>query len=632
MEHHALAVALFLCLLGVALTAYGAAPEPFWPHDVDHPWDFKPSFKDVAAWEQRAQALRTQTLVAAGLWPMPERTPLNAVIHGKIDRDEYTVEKVYFASLPGHYVTGNLYRPKNRSGKLPGIASPYGHWPGGRFMWRNDADAQKQIDEGAEKTMNSARSPLQARCAMLARMGCVVFHYDTLGNGDSTAIKHREGFDDVEATLRLQSQLGLQTWNSIRALDFLSQLPDVDPSRLAVTGASGGGTQTILLGATDPRPAVSFPHVMVSMSMQGGCVCENAPLLRVGTNNVELASLFAPKPLGMGGANDWTKDIETVALPAAKRVYELYGKPELVDAKHFDFEHNFNQPSREYMYDWMNRHLKLGWESPVHEKPFEPVPPEQLHVFDAEHPMPPDAFDAAAVRKYMTKVSDAQRATMSADDLRKALRAMLVYPLPGESEEDAADGVMVKMPQKWSGRMVVWVNANGTTPPDEKELWRLIDANVAVMTADLPELKPMNVVAKKGTYAGFTLGYNRSPLAQQTVDVLRLINAAKQHDGAKSIDLVGSGPAVLLARAATRSNIANTIIDLGRFDFDQIKEPSDPRIVPGALKYGGVFGFASLCAGGRTVLVDAPHSAIVPGVTVQEAPLDPASTVSRLLE
>src|SRR5215204_6052241 len=210
MDHHALAVALIVCVLGIAMRAHGADPDPTWPHDVNHPWDFKPDFKDRQEWEQRADRLRTQTVVAAGLWPMPEKTPLKPVIHGKIERDEYTIEKVFFASLPGHYVTGNLYRPKNRTGKVPGIASPYGHWPNGRFMWRSDADAQKEIASGAEQTLNAARSPLQARCAMLARMGCVVFHYDMLGYGDSKHIEHRQGFTDAESILRLQSFMGLQ--------------------------------------------------------------------------------------------------------------------------------------------------------------------------------------------------------------------------------------------------------------------------------------------------------------------------------------------------------------------------------------------------------------------------------------
>ena len=92
-----------------------------------------------------------------------------------------------------------------------------------------------------------------------------------------------------------------------------------------MTGASGGGTQTFILCGIDPRPAVAFPAVMVSTAMQGGCTCENAPLLRIGTGNVEFAGLFAPKPLGMTGADDWTKEIATKGLPELKQLYKLLG-------------------------------------------------------------------------------------------------------------------------------------------------------------------------------------------------------------------------------------------------------------------------------------------------------------------
>src|SRR5271165_2685068 len=105
---------------------------------------------------------------------------------------------------------------------------------------------------------------------MLARLGCVVFHYDMVGNSDSMQIKHREGFKDVDAQLRLQTFMNLQTWNSVRIVDFLLTLPDVDPGRIGITGASGGGTQTFMLCALDDRPAVAFPAVMVSTEMQGG--------------------------------------------------------------------------------------------------------------------------------------------------------------------------------------------------------------------------------------------------------------------------------------------------------------------------------------------------------------------------
>src|SRR5438128_6813672 len=371
------------------------------------------------AWETRRKALREQVLVANGLWPMPEKTPLHAVMHGKIDRDDYTIEKVFFASYPGHYVSGNLYRPKASGGrhspeqKHAAVLCPHGHWPNGRFFERGEKEAQAEIANGAEKTMEGARCPLQARCAQLARMGCVVFHYDMVGYADCQQIEHRKGFTDAEAELRLQSFMGLQAWNSIRALDFLSSLPDVDPKRIGVTGASGGGTQTFILCVIDDRPAAAFPAVMVSTAMQGGCVCENCSYLRQETGNVELAALFAPKPLGMSGAHDWTIDIEKKGLPELKALYKLYGAEDHVMAKCFpQFEHNYNQVSRELMYNWFNKHLQLGRPEPVVEKPFVPVPPRELSVYDEKHPRPKDATDAAGLRKYLTEVSDKQLAAI----------------------------------------------------------------------------------------------------------------------------------------------------------------------------------------------------------------------------
>ena len=231
-------------------------------------------------------------------------------------------------------------------------------------------------------------SPAGARARCWRGMGCVVFQYDMVGYADSTAIAHREGFTDTEAALRLQSFMGLQTWNSVRSLDFLASLPDVDPTRIAITGASGGGTQTMILCGIDPRPAVSFPAVMVGDAMQGGCICENTLLLRLHTNNVEIASLFAPKPQGMTSANDWTKDLVNKGFPEIKTIYGLYGAQNNVMAWYRSFEHNYNQVSRELMYNWMNEHLKLGLASPVEEKPFVPVPPKELSVYDAKHPRP----------------------------------------------------------------------------------------------------------------------------------------------------------------------------------------------------------------------------------------------------
>jgi len=168
-------------------------------------------------------------------------------------------------------------------------------------------------------------------------MGCVVFNYDMVGYADSLQLNHRPGvrpeintpenwgFFSPQAELRLQNMLGLQTYNSIRALDFLCSLPDVDPKHIGVTGASGGGTQTFLLCAIDPRPAVAFPAVMVSTDMQGGCTCENACYLRISTSNVEIAALFAPKPLGLTAANDWTREMPEKGFPQLQEHYRMLG-------------------------------------------------------------------------------------------------------------------------------------------------------------------------------------------------------------------------------------------------------------------------------------------------------------------
>ena len=186
----------------------------------------------------------------------------------------------------------------------------------------SEEEARAQIERGEERYLANARHHLQARCAELARRGAIVLHWDMIGYADSRQLDHREGFGDVEAELWGMSHFGLQTLSSIRALDWMLAREDVDPERVAVTGGSGGGTQTFILGAVDDRPAALFPAVMVSTGMQGGCVCENASLLRVGSGNVELAAMAAPRPLGLTGADDWTREIMTRGLPELEVLYD----------------------------------------------------------------------------------------------------------------------------------------------------------------------------------------------------------------------------------------------------------------------------------------------------------------------
>ncbi len=652
-------------------------------HDVDHPWPFDPHFEGKEPWERRRQELRTQILVAEGLWPLPEQATLDPVIHGGINRDGYRVEKVFFASTPGHYVSGNLYRPEKLSGKCPAVLCPHGHWPNGRFMEASEADARKQMEIGAERTMEGARYPLQARCSMLARMGCVVFHYDMVGYADSKPIEHRVGFADAEALLRLQSTMGLQTLNSLRALDFLASLPEVDPRRIAVTGASGGGTQAFLLGAIDDRLAVSFPAVMVSAAMQGGCICENSSGLRVRTNNVEFAALFAPRPQGMTGANDWTKEIETKGLPELKRIYSLYDASDAVMARYFSFDHNYNQVSRELMYNWMNKHLALGRETPVKEQPFVPIPPGELSVYDARHPRPADAADAPALRERLAEASDAQMSGLANEpaEYRKvvlaALRALVVDDLPGRGEVEAthethadlpgnltlvkallgrkgegeAVPFVILKPEGWDGSVVLWVHPDGKSSLFGRDgtpsplASKLLSGRSAIASADLfltgeyvegapPATAPADRTNARfnrvGRYAGSThapyaYGYDRSLLGNRIHDLLSLVRLVEEQPGVKSIRLVAfgkAGPCALLARALSGTAIDRAAIDLDGFDFDQVTDPSEEMMLPGALKYGGIYGFVPLCDFGRTTMFNArktgtfDRAAAVKGVTL----------------
>jgi dienelactone hydrolase len=314
-----------------------------------------PAFKTRAEWEKRAAYLRKQIQFAAGLLPMPEKHALNPQIFGRLERKGYTVEKVLLETMPGFYLGGNLYRPLGRSGPFPAILSPHGHWAYGRL-----------------ENTNIASVP--GRCINLARQGYIVFSYDMVGYDDTVQMPH------VATGKREQlwgfGLLGMQLWDSIRAVDFVESLPDADKSRIGATGASGGATQILMLQAIDDRIKFSAPVNMISSIYQGGSPCENAPLLRVGTNNMEIAALMAPRPMLMvSTTQDWTKNTPRIEFPALKAMYRLYDKEVNVETHEVDAPHNYNRESREAVYHFFAKTLQT---EDFGEKGFTPEKPGDL--------------------------------------------------------------------------------------------------------------------------------------------------------------------------------------------------------------------------------------------------------------
>ena len=311
------------------------------------------------------------------------KTPLNARITGKLDRGDYTIEKVVLETFPGFTLSGNLYRPAKATGKIPGILCPHGHWSDGRV-----------------------NPEVQPRCVRWAKLGCAVFMYDMVGYNDSKPFPHKFLNDRLRHWgLSLPT---LQTWNSIRALDWLTSLPDVDSSRIGCTGESGGGTQTFLLTALDERITVSAPVVMVSDYFQGGCVCENAAGLRHGTDNIEFAALTAPRPLILVGATgDWTKRTVDRVLPAIRGVYTLVGSADRVSAQIFDFPHNYNQTSRNAVYAAMS-HWLFRSDDPAKTKEGEQKleKPEDLWTFNKSNPAPSDRKTPEQLEAYLIAALD----------------------------------------------------------------------------------------------------------------------------------------------------------------------------------------------------------------------------------
>ncbi len=285
-------------------------------------------------WEERKKQLRSCLYEALQL-THPPRMHQEAITTNWRKMDGYEVSNIAIPIFPGLYVNGSLYRPLNIKGKIPVILNPDGHFERQRY-----------------------RADCQLRCAAEARMGAMAFSYDFFAWGESLLqFKSEDHRTPLAQTLQI---LG-----GMRILDYLLSLKEADTTRVGMTGASGGGTQTFLLTALDDRIKVSAPIVMVSAYFDGGCPCEHGrPIHQCagGTDNVELAAMAAPRPqLLVSDGGDWTAHMPEHDFPFLQHIYGYYDATADVENVHLpNDQHDYGLSKRIPMYHFMANRLGLN--------------------------------------------------------------------------------------------------------------------------------------------------------------------------------------------------------------------------------------------------------------------------------
>jgi dienelactone hydrolase len=330
----------------------------------------------LADWQARRATYRQQLLEMLGLSPLPPRGDLKATLSGKVETEKIRVEKIHFQSLPGLYVTANLYLPKVLKGPAPTVLYLCGHL--------------RTVKNGIAY---GTKAGYQHHPAWLAEQGYVALIIDTLEMGEIEGEHHgthRRGM--WWWPTRGYTPAGVETWNAMRALDYLETRPEVDPQRIGVTGRSGGGAYTWFLAAVDDRPSVLIPvagvtdmtnHV-VDGCIEGHCDCM-FQLNTYGWDFSLLAALAAPRPLLLSNSDkDKIFPLDGVQRihRDLKRIYKLYNADDKLGLLITEGPHSDTQDLQVPAFRWLNRWLKkeTGLLSEPALKRFEV---EQLKVFTA---------------------------------------------------------------------------------------------------------------------------------------------------------------------------------------------------------------------------------------------------------
>ncbi|MGD0776335.1 MAG: acetylxylan esterase [Candidatus Solibacter sp.] len=560
---------------------------------ADYKTHFKmPDYTSRKQWEDRRTSLRQQILSAAGLLPMPLKTPLHAKIIRRLAYRDYTIETVLIETLPGYFLGGNLYRPTGETAPAPAVLLPHGHWKRGRLE-------------------DQPSYSVPALGINLARQGYVVFAYDMVGFNDTQQTPHSFGgwLEDLWSF----HPMGLQLWNSIRALDYLQSLPDVDARRIAATGASGGGTQTFLLAAVDERVRYVAPVNMVSAHMQGGDPCEEAPNLRLDTFNVEIAAMIAPRPmLLVSSTHDWTSRTPIEEFPAIRHIYELYGAGDRVQNAHIDAEHNYNRQSRESVYHFLAKNM-WGAHPPASLVDHEVSPPEDQDLLAFPKVGARDLEGYADVFQ-MWKITATLQTQSNSDPAaqREALRYALAaeWPPPPEAVMEGNRIILTRIgkgdrvtgywrPGKGAGVLVVHPGgSNAALRTDVVE--KLMQSGRPVLIVE-PFISNAARVRKQ-RFDDYFLSYNQTDSAERVQDILTGLAFLKDQSGGRpELIGVGDGGIWCVFAAAVAPIAIDVIADLNGFGGSD-EDFRNRFFVPGIQRAGGLSGALKLVNTARGII------------------------------
>mgnify|MGYP004533381027 CR=1 FL=1 len=324
--------------------------------------------------EKRKKEIKEQILYYTCLKKFHPNRKVNFVLNGKQTVDGYTVENIALEVLPGVWTYGNVYRPLDGKSKHPVMILAHGH-------------SKQEIGPNCGRMSQTN----QTIAASLAKMGAMVFCYDMFGYGESgEQVGVKAHFTGLAQCMNL---LGARS-----AIDWLVRQKDVDVTRIGMTGASGGGTQTFYTTAIDDRITLSVPVVMVSSFFPGGCACESGRPIHTSVNprtcNAEIAAMAVPRPmLVVSDGKDWTRMVDKLEYPFIKHIYSLYGKSDLVENVHLVQEgHDYGPNKRYAMYDFVAKYFKLdkkamlGADGSYDESRIKILPYDSLLVFHHHYP------------------------------------------------------------------------------------------------------------------------------------------------------------------------------------------------------------------------------------------------------